>query len=179
MAPQPDTLTSLVKKARECDRNWRMFTNPNQLCQNPQIQEFLGEEMDSQEINVFEGEAQGSYKTHKECGRGSVPRGRLTSEERKHHFDINLCFYYGKPNHKAKDCVVCLYQQTGRQSSKPLQTMDFGLEEQEQDIYPIDNTNLGQLANTARTPPLKIELMKFETTSFYAPLLLHHQREPL
>ena len=117
LAPQLDTLAGLVKKARESDRNWRMFTSPNQPCQNPWIQGFLGEETDSQEINVFEGDIQGSYETPKGCGRGSGPKESLTSEERKHCFNLNLCFYCSKPNHKARDCGVRIYHQTRGQSS--------------------------------------------------------------
>ena len=43
--------------------------------------------------------------------------------------------------------------------------MDAVPEEQKQDVCPIDNTNLGQLANT-EAPLFEAELMKLDDASF-------------
>ena len=139
LLPQPDTLVGLVEKAREFDQNWRMFTDP-----------MWDQEINSQKIDVFEGGTQGRNEVPK--GRrqfpGSLPRECLSPEEKQKHFDKGLCFYCSKPNHKMLKCGVCLYHQVLKESSTPLRTMNMGSETQEQDIYPIDDTNLGQLART-------------------------------
>ena len=43
--------------------------------------------------------------------------------------------------------------------------MDAVPEEQKQDVYPIDDTNLGQLTNT-EAPLFEAELMKLDDASF-------------
>ena len=75
------------------------------------VQEYLGEETNSQEINVFKGNVQRSHGTPKGHGEESGPRGPITPEERQRRFDRKLCFYCSKPSHKAHECGVRLYHQ--------------------------------------------------------------------
>ena len=44
--------------------------------------------------------------------------------------------------------------------------MDTIPEDQKQDVYPIDDTNLGHLANAAELPLFEAEQTKYETMSF-------------
>src|SRR5712691_12046091 len=99
MTPQPATLTDLVKKAREFDRNWRMYAGPatQTPChgQSPRIRELAGETPDT-EINATQGR-HSPFKQKK-------GQGRLTKEEREHRMKNNLCLYCGKPGYKAIEC---------------------------------------------------------------------------
>jgi len=99
LSPQPATLEELVTKARELDRNWRMFAGPlkqNNFKTGQRRSNVRAlEETPDTEINVFQGKRTSSKK-----------RGRLTPAERKHRMDNNLCLYCGKPGHKAQDCTA-------------------------------------------------------------------------
>jgi len=96
VSPQPTTLPTLVEKAREFDRNWRIFnkgpTNTGQG-RRTNIREISGEEPD---INRTQGNKRPPFKR----------RGKLTPQERKHRMDHNLCLYCGKEGHKALECPV-------------------------------------------------------------------------
>jgi hypothetical protein len=80
MSPQPDTMTALVKAARDLDKNWCMFTGPPRSGPwRPGIRAL--DDKSNPEINAFQGKPK--------------KRGKLTPEERKHHMDNNLCLYCG------------------------------------------------------------------------------------
>ena len=79
---------------------------------------------------------------------------------------MNLCLYCSKGGHQAKDCMAPPNCQPRGLPGNSLWNMDTILEEQKQDIYPIDDTNLGQLANTAELSLFEAEPTKYETVSF-------------
>ena len=99
LSPQPATFEDLVTKARDLDRNWRMFAGPLKQNNSRSGQRRSNiralEETPDTEINAFQGKRTPSKK-----------RGRLTPVERKHRMDNNLCLYCGKPRHKAQDCTA-------------------------------------------------------------------------
>ena len=100
--PQPTTLDTLVEKARDLDRNWRIYAAPlsdrsdrTPCCNsNARVHEISGEEAPNAEINA----TQNREKFQK--------KGRLTPAERKHRMDNNLCLYCGKPGHRAIACML-------------------------------------------------------------------------
>jgi len=98
-SPQPVTLAELVQRARDLDRNWRMYAKPlgNQGNQrqghNPHVRELSAENSDAV-INATQGQRRPPFKK----------RGKLTPEQRQYRFDNNLCMYCGKQGHKAIDC---------------------------------------------------------------------------
>src|SRR3979490_734577 len=100
MDVQPATLTDLVNKAREFDRNWRLYTGaPTQTPrrQSPRIRE-LTEETPETEINATQGRRP-PFKQKK-------GRGKLTKEEREHRMKNNFGIYCGNPGHMARECTV-------------------------------------------------------------------------
>jgi len=54
VSPPPSTLSNLVEKAREFDRNWHMFSGPkpHSGTRNPQVQEIQAEDKLPMEINT-------------------------------------------------------------------------------------------------------------------------------
>ena len=79
---------------------------------------------------------------------------------------MNLCLYCGKGGHQAKDCTAPPNCQPGGLPSNSLWNLDTVPEEQKQDVYPIDDTNLGQLANTEDAPLFGSDQLKNEPSSF-------------
>ena len=102
ISPQPTTLDTLVKKARDLDRNWRIYATPlsdrseHTPCRNSnaRVREISGEEAPNTEINATQNR-----------GKFQRKKGRLTPAERKHRMDNNLCLYCGKPGHRAIACT--------------------------------------------------------------------------
>ena len=78
---------------------------------------------------------------------------------------MNLCLYCGEPGHQAKDCMAPPNCHPRGPPGNSLQNMDTIPKEQKQDVYSIDDTNLGQLANT-EAPLFEAELMKLDDASF-------------
>jgi hypothetical protein len=110
MSPQPDTMTTLVKAARDLDKNWRMFAGPpRSRLRHPGIRAL--DDKPNLEINTFQGKPK--------------KQGKLTPEERKHRMDNNLCLYCGKPRHKAQDCKA----PPNRFPKAPIRRIDTILEE--------------------------------------------------
>ena len=99
--PQPTTLDALVEKARDLDRNWRIYAAPlsdrsdrtPRRNSNAHVHEISGEESPNAEINATQN--RGKFRK----------KGRLTPAERKHRIDNNLCLYCGKPGHRAITCT--------------------------------------------------------------------------
>ena len=107
ISPQPMTLNTLVEKARDLDRNWRIYAAPlndrldwldHTPCRGPnaRVCEISGEEAPNVEINATQN--WGKFQK----------KGHLTPEECKHRMDNNLCLYCGKPGHKAITCTATL-----------------------------------------------------------------------
>jgi hypothetical protein len=110
MSPQPNTMATLVQAARDLDKNWRIFAGPPRLGpRHPGIRAL--DDKPNPEINAFQGKPK--------------KRGKLTSEERKHCMDNNMCLYCGKPRHKAQDCRAPL----NRFPKAPIRRIDTILEE--------------------------------------------------
>src|SRR5579863_9007541 len=65
VSPPPSTLSNLVEKAREFDRNWHMFLGPKPCSRtrNPQVQEIQAEDKLPAEINII------GKKLIKQCGQ--------------------------------------------------------------------------------------------------------------
>jgi len=97
LSPQPDTLATLVEKARDFDRSWRVYnrptTTPRQGRNTRNIREISGEEPD---INATRGQQRPAPKR----------RGKLTPQERKYRMDNKLCLYCGNPGHMALNCTA-------------------------------------------------------------------------
>jgi len=139
----PTTLSGLVKKAQDINRNWRMFTGPmkpgtSRLGQcRPNIRAL--EENPDMEINAFQGKCTLLKK-----------RGKLTPAERKHHMDNNLCLYCGKPGHKASECTAPP-NRFPRPPNTSIRRIDAIPEEEPQaeksDINMIDSNQFGILAS--------------------------------
>jgi len=104
LSPMPTTLTTLVEKAQEFDKNWRTFAGPQQgfHCSgnNARIQEISE---DDTEINATTS-SRGSSNRGRGQGRGRG-HGRLTPKERKHRWDNNLCMYCRNAGHHALQCT--------------------------------------------------------------------------
>ena len=102
ISPQPTTLDALVEKARDLDRNWRIYTAPlsdrsdrtPHRNSNARVREISGEEAPNAEINATQNR-----------GKFQRKKGQLTPTERKHRMDNNLCLYCGKPGHRAIACT--------------------------------------------------------------------------
>ena len=100
LTPQPTTLAAAVEKARDFDRNWRLYAGPGNSNRGPpcrrnnnaQVRKVTTQEALNAEINATRG------------GPPFKKRGRLTFAERKHRMDNNLCLYCGKAGHKAMEC---------------------------------------------------------------------------
>ena len=101
ITPQPTTLDALVEKARDLDRNWRIYATPlskqsdwtTHCNTNARVHKISEEEAPNVEINATQN-------------RGKFQRkGRLTPVECKHRMDNNLCLYCGKPGHRAITCT--------------------------------------------------------------------------
>src|SRR6267378_4377056 len=103
IAPQPDTLEGLVKKARELDQAWHVYNIPRSTPsrgfrpRSTRINEIKDDV--ATEINATQGR-RGNFRGR---GRG---RGRLSTEERKRRFDNNLCLYCGIAGHMAAKCTA-------------------------------------------------------------------------
>jgi hypothetical protein len=101
ITPQPTTLAALVDKARDLDRNWRLYGSAQTSFRgsqgphrnpNARIREIDTGEPLNAEINATQ--TKGKFQR----------RGCLTPGERKHRMDNNLCLYCGKLGHKAIEC---------------------------------------------------------------------------
>ena len=106
LSPMPTTLTALVEKAREFDKNWRTFVGPQQGFRhsgnNARIREISE---DDTEINAGTS-SRGSSNHGRGQGQGQGHGcGRLTPKERKHQWDNNLCMYCGNAGHRALQCT--------------------------------------------------------------------------
>jgi len=123
MSPQLDTMTTLVKAARDLDKNWCMFAGPpRSRSRRPGIRAL--DDKPNTEINAFQGKPK--------------KRGKLTPEERKHHMDNNLCLYCGKPRYKAQDCRA----PPNRFPKAPIQRIDTISEEDKSTEKPDAEINV-------------------------------------
>jgi len=114
LSPQPATLTELVDKTREFDRNWQIYggsagsstrgQGPSRGNwhgnRNPRIQEIK----DDTEIEIA--------TTHPRRG-STKKRGKLTQQERQRRMANNLCLYCAQPGHMAAKCPLSRCPYTG------------------------------------------------------------------
>src|SRR6266571_4929684 len=109
VSPQPTTLDGLAEKAREFDRIWRLYSNPsftNARPQGPRNRALTTDEEEAAQVNVT--------STHPQIG------GTLSKEEKDRRFKEKLCFYCGKPNHRANKCrAKQATLGTGRRDQRP------------------------------------------------------------
>jgi hypothetical protein len=101
ITPQPTMLAALVNKARDLDRNWRLYGGPQTS--------FHGGQSSRRNLNVWIREVNSEEPLNVEINatqsKGKFPQwGHLTPGERKHRMNNNLCLYCGKPGHKAIEC---------------------------------------------------------------------------
>ena len=145
LTPQPTTLAAAVEKARDFDRNWRLYVGPGNSNRglprhgnnNARVHEVTTQEAPNAEINV----------TH-----GSPPfkkPGHLTFAKRKHRMDNNLCLYCGKAGHKAIECKAPPNKHPGTK----LRQVDTISEEEIKDTNPLDESEVNQMS-TNRFAPL-------------------------
>jgi hypothetical protein len=135
LSPQPTTLQGLVDKAREFDKNWRIFANPSNSTYSPQhdntarIREVASTESPNAEINAAQGRT--PFKK----------RGSLTPGEREHCIKNNLCFYCGKEGHRAIECRA-----PPKQPGTKLQQIDTIPEEGTSDTDPLDESGVNNMS---------------------------------
>jgi hypothetical protein len=150
ITPQPTTLAALVDKARDLDRNWRLYGNAqNSFCrsqgprrnQNARIQELDTGEAPNAEINATQ--TKGKFQR----------RGRLTPGEQKHHMDNNLCLYCGKPGHKAIECKAPPNKQPGTK----LRQVDTIPEEEINHTDPLDESGVNQMSTNPYAPLMETD----------------------
>jgi hypothetical protein len=148
LSPQPDTLALLVEKARELDRNWRMFAPvrtgpPLRRPQNPRIRE-IASETPTAEISATQGRRSPSNASR---------RKKLTPEEYKRRRDLNLCLYCGKEGHQAATC-------TARPNTRPNPAFQKAGAQMRQ-------VDMGQIEDPSTQDQPDISVM---STNFFAPL---------
>ena len=145
LTPQPTTLTAVVEKARDFDRNWRLYVGPGNSNRGPprrrnnnaQVREVTTQEALNAEINATCG------------GPPFKKRGHLTFAERKHRMDNNLYLYCGKARHKAIECKAPPNKHPGTK----LRQVDMISEEEIKDTNPLDESKVNQMS-TNRFAPL-------------------------
>ena len=84
VSPAPVTLDAMVQKARDFDRNARIYGEPSEQKQGARVQ--------SQEVQAE----------------------RLPSGERKNRLENNLCYYCGKAGHWARNCREAPQRRKGK-----------------------------------------------------------------
>src|SRR5579863_2985508 len=138
VSPPPSTLSDLVEKAREFNRNWCMFSSPkpHSGTRNPQVQEIQAEEkLPSTEINAI---GKKLLKQHRQ----------LTPQEQKYWMDKNLCLYCSEAGHKASTCT----KPPNHKPGTTLQSMDTITEEDQGSVYPVNKAKIGALSMNSFTP---------------------------
>jgi hypothetical protein len=144
LSPQPTTLARLVDKAREFNKNWRIFANTGNTPQTPhrntnvQVREVTRVEAPNVEINSTRGRP--LFKK----------RGRLTPREREHHIKNNLCLYCGKEGHKAIECRAPPNKCPGTK----LRQVEMIPEEGTSQIDLLDESGLNKLSANSFAPLL-------------------------
>ena len=150
-------MTTLIKAARDLDKNWCMFTGPpRSRPRHPGIRAL--DNKPNLKINAFQGKLRKWEK--------------LTLEEWKHRMDNNLCLYCGKPRHKAQDCKAL----PNRFPKAPIQRIDTIPEEDKSIEKPdaeINILDLNQFALLTLLNPNEMNL----SLDFWITLLLHRQWE--
>ena len=145
LTPQPTTLAAAVEKARDFDRNWRLYAGPENSNRGPprhgnnnaRVREVTTQEALNAETNAT-------------CGGPPFKKRRhLTFSERKHCIDNNLCLYCGKAGHKAIECKAPPNKCPGTK----LQQVDTISEEEIKDTNPLDESEVNQMS-TNRFAPL-------------------------
>lgn len=151
VTPQPTTLDGLAEKARDFDHLWRLYNRPAFTGQgrrgaNVRATTMGQEEGQSSQINAFTNNDQ------------TTAVGRISKEEKDRRFKDKLCFYCGKPNHRAKDCRTKKSTQTGSRPGPRKDTKARGLTAQdtdnkeEEDSSPAyeDQTHISRFYSTNR-----------------------------
>ena len=98
ISPFPTTLATLVEKARDFDRVWRLHAPRNTYSNSPRT---LSRQMTSGRAILTEDDSIG-VNASSSCPEKS--KGKLTKEEREFRFKNKLCLYCGKPGHILREC---------------------------------------------------------------------------
>ena len=98
ITPQPTTLEGLADKVREFDRIWRLYNNPAFTNSN------RSRGPSNRALTTADEELTQVYATAFHGASKPQVGGKLSKEEKDHHFKEKLCFYCGRPNHTAKEC---------------------------------------------------------------------------
>src|SRR5579863_5051832 len=98
VTPAPTTLDAMVQKARDFDRNWRIYAGPAKPRRGNRVQEIRAENAQ------IDAEINASTRGRTPTKTSNKKRGPLSQEERKRRMDNNLCLYCGKEGHVAKNC---------------------------------------------------------------------------
>ncbi len=93
ISPFPTTLATLVEKARDFDRVWRLHTPRNTYSNSPRT---LSRQTTSGRAILTEDDSIGINAS---SSRPEKSKGKLTKEEREFRFKNKLCLYCGKPGH--------------------------------------------------------------------------------
>jgi hypothetical protein len=145
ITPQPTTLAALVDKARDLDRNWRLYGSAQTSFhgsqgprRNPSARIWEVDTGEAPNAKINATQTKGKFQ----C------RGRLTPGERKHCMDNNLCLYCGKPGHKAIECKAPPNKWPGTK----LRQVDTIPEEEIDHTNPLDESRVNQMSTNQYAP---------------------------
>jgi len=114
----------------------------------PRIQA-IEEEEPTVEINTTRGRGQFRGRSH----GTSFHRGKLSPEEREHHFKEKLCMYCGKPGHIATNCNL------GKCPGTSLRQMDSIPEDNMDKMSIHDNVEANKLSTNRFAPITDMDVM--------------------
>ncbi len=98
ISPFPMTLATLVEKARDFDRVWRLHAPRNTYSNSPCTP---SRQTTSGRAILTEDDSIGINAS---SSRPEKSKGKLTKEEREFRFKNKLCLYCGKPGHILQEC---------------------------------------------------------------------------
>ena len=96
VSPQPTTLEELVTKAREFDQLYCLYNQSSTTNKSGPKGQFRTQAANTQE--------EGSL-TQINYANLEVASGKISKEEKEHHYKKGLCFYCRLGKHLAKDCL--------------------------------------------------------------------------